>query len=401
MKKLKYIVVAILACFVLAPSSFATSEGQTRANGFVGIVSVNEVDKTDGIVINSDPTFDGLSMGFNVTLLDESDFIKYEAVIRNESDTDYVISEEDTFNPNDYLTYTYQVENPSLKAHSESKVHIAVEYTTEVPDAEFTGGVYENKNKAIIKLLNEDGSEANPNTYDATTSKYIAGIIVCAVVFFAFLLLFAKKRGRVKLGLFGLTIALGALPLLSFAAETIELTVNAEVSITRGYEAAYQFDFPFFDAYFKADDADLDMSQTTCDDVIYVGEISEANKYQHCSLPIKKDRSYAAGETVNVKVMSIDYLKVRYTNYCEEISDGVSLCQQDGVELRHDEVDMWGYKKINDGPYKTSEDDYDVMNFSNISFDGMAEGNLYLQLGMPCTFTMPTHPVLLQQVIMF
>ena len=391
----------VLACFVLAPSSFATSEGQTRANGFVGIVSVNEVDKTDGIVINSDPTFDGLSMGFNVTLLDESDYITYEAVIRNESDTDYVISEEATFNPNDYLTYTYQVENPNLKAHSESRVHIAVEYTTEVPDAEFMGGVYENKNKAVIRLLNEDGSEANPNTYDASTSKYLAGIIVFAVLMFAFILLFTKKRGRTKLGLFGLTIALSVLPLLSFAAETIELTVNAEVSITRGYEVAYQFDFTFFDAYFKVDDVDFDMSQTTCDDVIYLDEVSEANKYLHCDHPIRKDRSYAAGETVNVKVQPIDYLRVEYTNYCEEIADGVRLCSRDGVELRHDEVDMWGYEKIDDGTYKTSEDDYEVMNFSNISFDGMAEGNLYLQLGMPCTFTMPTHPVLLQQVIMF
>ncbi len=395
MKKLKYIVMAILACFVLAPSTFATSEeGETRASGSVSITSITEVSKTDGVVINSDPTFSGLDMSFNVSFLEYSDHIEYEATVQNTTNADYIISDETAFSPNDYLTYTYQVDNPTLKAHGESKVRVAVDYTTEVPDAELTGGVYQNSNQVVIKLLNEDGSEANPNTDDFITPKYLVVVIVCAVVMLAFVLLFAKKRGRAKLGLFALTVALSVLPLLSFAAETIKLTINAEVSIKKAYEVVYQFNLRGSSAYLKS--TDYNLSEANCNKVMYLGEVSDDNKYLQCNYPIKKDRSYAAGETVNIKEMQIEYLAINNNNECEMLDASTRLCSLNDVRSVQEDWGIWGYTKIASGSYKTNDDDDTVMNFSNIWYNTWSSDGLILT-DLPCTFTMPAHPVLLYQ----
>ena len=148
MKKIKYLFFAILLSIFLFPNVYAKDS--------VYIKSITLDSSSNNTSINDKPTFSGLNMNFDLGFKEVGDYAKYKVVIRNDSNTDYNISEDTSFNTSDYIKYTYEVEN-KLKAKSESIVYVTVKYNKKVDSSLLVNGKYIENNKAVVQLANKDG----------------------------------------------------------------------------------------------------------------------------------------------------------------------------------------------------------------------------------------------------
>ena len=119
--------------------------------------------KSENTIIKSEPTFNGLVMNFDVSFKQKNDFVKYKVVVKNDTNIDYKIANDTSFNKSDHITYTYDVEN-ILKPKGEAVVYVTITYSSEVDPSELVDGMYKEENKAVIQLLNKDGKVENPNT---------------------------------------------------------------------------------------------------------------------------------------------------------------------------------------------------------------------------------------------
>lgn len=90
MKKIKYLIFALLLSFVFIPNAFA--------KGNVEIKSIELDSKSDNTVVKKDPTFNGLEMNFGLAFKTKGDYAKYKIVIKNDTNTDYKITEDTSFN---------------------------------------------------------------------------------------------------------------------------------------------------------------------------------------------------------------------------------------------------------------------------------------------------------------
>ncbi len=380
MKKLKSILVAILAVLALAPNTFATGVS-SRA---VEIKSI-EPEIMAGNPTVSEPTFDGLEMSLNVSFSAPNDSVKYKITIQNNTDTEYELSEETPFDDSEYVTFDYELENDTLVAQGEAVVYLTLTYASAVPASEIGDSGYAVNNKATIKFTDQNGGTVNPNTADSSRSSMVITLIATTIAF-AFIMLFSRRRSFAKRGIFGLILALCVIPLIASAAEKLSLDVNVHISIdapkyeisyrgSRGYKwystAKYEFtDGHCMDSYYGVT-------------AIYVGTKTESNKYRYCEYPILKKGSYRAGATVSVEGITFTSIDMTDSIYCTDESDGSIICPTDQIMNHQYSIDYWIYTF-------SDSSDADVMNFSNaIDY----EAGIGLMINLPSSFTMPRHDV--------
>ena len=380
MKKIKSILVAILAVLALAPNTFATGVS-SRA---VEIKSI-EPEIMAGNPTVSEPTFDGLEMSLNVSFSAPNDSVKYKITIQNNTDTEYELSEETPFDDSEYVTFDYELENDTLVAQGEAVVYLTLTYASAVPASEIGDSGYAVNNKATIKFTDQNGGTVNPNTADSSRSSMVIALIA-ATIAFAFIMLFSRRRSFAKRGIFGLILALCVIPLIASAAEKLSLDVNVHILIdapkyeisyrgSRGYKwystAKYEFtDGYCMDSYYGVT-------------AIYVGTKTESNKYRFCEYPILKKGSYRAGATVSVEGITFTSIGMADPIYCTDESDGSIICPTDQIMNHQYSIDYWIYTF-------SDSNDADVMNFSNaIDY----EAGISLMIDLPASFTMPRHDV--------
>ena len=166
MKKLLF---TVLICLLFIPFVFAEN--------LVEIESIELIDFSDTAKEKTKPTHEGLEMNYDVSFGEVDDFVKYKIVVKNNSDVDYKISEKELFNESHYVKYTYEV-GELLKAKSSVEVYLTISYNKEIDEIDFTNGVYEETNKAIVKLLDENNEEVNPNTKSSAIMFIIFGIAI-------------------------------------------------------------------------------------------------------------------------------------------------------------------------------------------------------------------------------
>ena len=387
-KYISLLLIVVLFGIAFIPNVFADNK--------VGIKSIELVEKSENTIINSEPKFNNLEMNFDVAFKAKDDYVKYKVIVSNNTDINYKISEDTSFNDSQYMTYKYEV-NDELKANDETVVYVTITYSKEIDSSKLSNGKYSESNQAIVHLLNSKGQVVNPNT----SSSIVMILINLFIVLFVSILLFIKVRNKKIIPLV-LILGLSLIPITTYAVETLKLTINVNVEIEKGYEVDYLTET---DIYLTDDELKYwDMSNATCDKTLNIVDGSNITKYTYCNGTIiyKDSNSYFAGDIVELKSLKLRGFdfgahdpSINMYDYCSNsFNDSVVTCDSRAEEIIYD-FNYWLYDKnySNQYNYPFFDTDKDIMNFSSIKNDKWEEQN-YVSLQTPVSFTMPDHDVL-------
>ena len=217
MKKIGMILLIILLmCF--APSVYA-AEG-------VGIESVTVDSKSTGTVIVNPATFEGLSLKSDVKFNNVDDYVKYKLVIKNDTATDYELTE--STSSSSYITYEYSYDdgNKVLTANSSKTMFITIKYSSSVPASEFTAGNYTETKSITINLDTGTDEITVPSTIDGL---YCYLVLLIGTLVFAIALFKATNNKRY---LTLVLVSMVLIPLNIHAIEKLKLTIESKVEIT-------------------------------------------------------------------------------------------------------------------------------------------------------------------------
>ncbi len=367
------------------------------ADNKVGIKSIELVEKSENTTINSEPKFNNLEMNFDVAFKAKDDYVKYKVVVSNNTNVDYKISEDTSFNDSPYMTYKYDVEK-DLKANDETVVYVTITYSKEIDSSKLAEGKYSESNKAIVQLLDRNGNTVNPNT----SSSIVMILINLFMVLFISILLLIKFKGNNVIPMI-LILGLSLMPITTKAIETLKLTINVNVEIEKAYKVTYYF----IDDWIYLTDEELkdwDMSGAKCEKIYNIDDGISVQKYTYCSgsLLYNDSKLYYAGEKVDLKSIKVrlfnlgeyDYENDLY-EYCSKDSNNnlIFNCNSNSKEKSNDQ-DYWYYniKFSYQYNYPFFYTDKDIMNFDKI----IDEWDRKKRFGVdaPASFTMPDHDVL-------
>ena len=391
-KYLSLIIIIMLFGFMFIPNVFADNK--------VFIKSIELVEKSENTTINSEPKFNNLVMDFDIAFKAQDDFVKYKVVVSNNTNIDYKISEDTSFNGSQYMTYKYDVEN-ELKSNDETIVYVTITYSKTIDSSKLSNGKYSESNKAIVQLLDEEGTLVNPNT----SSSIVMILINLCIVLFVSLLLFIKSRNKNIISLV-LILGLSLIPITTYAVETLKLTINITIEIEKGYEVAYFV----YDSVFLTEDElkEWDLSDATCDGILNVMDGSSTKKYRYCqgkdAIIYKSSKLYSSGEKVDLNKIKIRHFDLSeydsdtgVPKHCSvDLNDSSILNCDSNIKEQLEEINYWYYDKqsLSSHNYPFFETDKDIMKFSEIDDDSWLGEYGYLGLKVPVSFTMPNHDVL-------
>ena len=372
------------------------------ADNKVGIKSIELVEKSENTTINSKPKFNNLEMNFDVGFKAKNDYVKYKVVVSNNTNIDYKISEDTSFNESSYMTYKYDVEK-DLKENDETIVYVTITYSKEIDSSKLAEGKYSESNKAIVQLLDRNGNTVNPNT----SSSIVIILINLFIVSFVSILFFIKFRKNKTIPLV-LILGLSLIPITTYAVATLKLMINVNVEIKKGYVVDYLFE----NTCMYLTDEELknwDMSNATCDKTLNIIDGSNTKKYIYCegNMIYKDNKFYSAGDIVELKTIESRYFHLGEYDFdtgvpkhCSVDSNDSSIlnCDSNVKEYFHDLI-VYDYSKKNSNKYNYScfETDKDVMNFSKINKDRWKDYG-YLEFEVPVSFSMPDHNVLFKYI---
>ncbi len=389
--KIYYEKVKILFAFSIVLLMFL-SITNVNATENVKIKSIDLVDKSVNASETSKATFDGLTMNFNIRFLSVDDYAKYKVVVENNESSDYKISVDSEFNNSKYITYEYE-KTDSLKANSESEFYVTVTYKNKVSDSDLVNDKYTEKNSAVLKLSN--GNINNPNTSNNMIMIVIGLLVVSTILFVLFKSSKNKKANVLVL------LSLLSIPLFVKAVDSLKITINSNASIEKGYYVGYEVH-----GYIKASDiSNYDLSYAKLLTYVYVGSVSEENKYLLYDYPIYKGQKlYSFGEAVNFNYDSISIYKFN-SNYCDAPDKKIStyegfrdlepgsICETpEKLDASHYLVYHYAKDDLTYFGYKYNEDDNTVMKFSNATDNWQDGGKIIPNDGS--TFIMPKHNIL-------
>ena len=392
-KYVSLLLIVVLFGIMFIPNVFADNR--------VGIKSIELVEKSENTTINSEPKFNNLEMNFDVGFKAKNDYVKYKVVVSNNTDIDYKVSEDTSFNDSQYMTYKYDVEK-KLKAKDETIVYVTITYSKTIDSSKLSNGKYSESNKAIVQLLDEEGTLVNPNT----SSSIVMILINLCIVLFISLLLFIKSRNKNTISLV-LILGLSLIPITTYAVETLKLTINITIEIENGY----RIDYAMYTGVYLTDEElkDWDMSHAKTHDVYIINDGSNTKKYSYYFgvLLYKGNELHYAGEKVDLETLKYRDLDTygynfstgNYEDYCIYDSDTDIYTCDSRVEELYREKSYWDYGKYysNEYNYPFFDTDKDVMNFSKCN-DSNWNDYQELNFNAPISFTMPDHDVLFANV---
>ena len=370
------------------------------ASGGVTIKSIDLVDKSINTTEASKAKANGLSMDFDLKFKEVNDYAKYKIVVENKDNKDYKISVDSNFENSKYISYKYDNAD-ILKANSDTEFYVTVTYNKKLDESNYADGKYSEKNSAVLKL--SDGVN-NPKTFNNSWSLIIL-VVMCVTLIFLFKN--KKNRGMNVLVLFSLL----SVPLFVKAIDYLKITVNSNVVIEKGYSVDYAIEHGFIKAS-EVDNYDLLYGDCHNYEKIYVGSISEENRYLYCEgIIYKGKKKYAPGEKVSVSnekpvAYNFDFDNCKYSDESSAMDDSSS--EEDEISLaaalkpidiicpspEKIKFDFYLYsQKASNVGYPIGKDDNISMNFTNVRDNWQDDGEMVLYDNS--TFVMPNHKVLL------
>ena len=370
------------------------------ASDGVTIKSIDLVDKSINTTEASKAKANGLSMDFDLKFKEVNDYAKYKIVVENKDSKDYKISVDSNFENSKYISYKYDNADV-LKANSDTEFYVTVTYNKKLDESNYVDGKYSEKNSAVLKL--SDGVN-NPKTFNNSWSLIIL-VVMCVTLIFLFKN--KKNRGMNVLVLFSLL----SVPLFVKAIDYLKITVNSNVVIEKGYSVDYAIEHGFIKAS-EVDNYDLLYGDCHNYEKIYVGSISEENRYLYCEgIIYKGKKKYAPGEKVSVSnekpvAYNFDFDNCKYSDESSAMDDSSS--EEDEISLaaalkpidiicpspEKIKFDFYLYsQKASNVGYPIGKDDNISMNFTNVRDNWQDDGEMVLYDNS--TFVMPNHKVLL------
>ena len=362
-----------------------------NASDNVKIKSIDLVDKSVNTTEVSNATFNGLTMNFDLKFMSVDDYAKYKVIVENNESKDYKILVDSNFSNSKYITYDYE-KTDNLKANSDNEFYVTVSYKNEVGDSDFSDGKYTEKNSAVLKL--DDGSISNPVTSNNEVMIIIGLILMSSILFALF------KNNKNKSFNFIILFIVLLLPLFVKAIDSLKITVNSNVVIEKGYSVDYEV----VDYIKTSEFDDYDLSNADCSGSVYVGNISEENRYVYCDGAIRKGKKrFYSGSKVNLSDTDMPNYYYFDWDSCKN-PDGSSITDYwDGsndylctsVENQKFSVGSYLYKYSYQSEYfgyQISDDDISSMKFTDVIDLWDSERRIYIKDNT--SFIMPNHDVL-------
>ena len=222
MKKIaKFLLLIIIMTFSFTISNVYAEEKIT-------IESVTLEEKTDTTTELSEPTINGLNIGFDLSYSQVNDYAKYKIIINNPTNDDYQIDKESKFNSSDYLTYKYELDNNTniIRSNSKLTMYITIIYKTEVSNEKLTNGKFIETNTATINVSN--GKDIiNPKT--GNNILIIIFILITATIIS--FVLFKNTQNKKHLSI--MVVSLLLIPIGIYALEKLQINVTTKITIDK------------------------------------------------------------------------------------------------------------------------------------------------------------------------
>ena len=236
---MKKIVLAVLAFVLLLSVPFVKAD-----NNKISIKNFTMLEKSANVE-SSIESFNGLDINADISFNELNDYVKYELVLKNNSDVDYTIASVSDDNQNGHITISYEVSDNEFKAGKEVSVYLTMKYTSLI------GTTREAVADALSISLNYDNGEEssvniNPSTGDNIVRYFVTfGVSVLALVFIFF---GARKRKLLK----ALVIVAILVPTFGSAIATkINFRISGNIVINRvfnNYTVVYVVDDDEYDS---------------------------------------------------------------------------------------------------------------------------------------------------------
>lgn len=402
MKKIMYVLLIISFMFI----SYVYAENS------VEIKSIELDSKSDNVIINNEPTYSGLEMNFDIAFKEKGDFVRYKAVIINNTDKEYTISDDTSFNESSYITYTYQSDS-ILKANSEGILYVTITYNNEISDNLLVSGKYSESNKAVVQLLNDNEEVVEPSNIenesdiekkiDNPKTWFAFPLIVLIVVIISTLIasiLLLNKKSVIKYMVMIFIFGIGIIPIIVLALEKLSFTINVNVEILKTYKVYYAADV--YSRFFYTDEELNDIGPSNLDcNTYYIGSKTEENKYNRCVYKYEYvvRGEYAAGEVVNIITTHIRDFYIdndSLDNYCEEESDGSYLCIGDIKHTEWDNIDWFYNPSLEYAHRYTDEEMEEFARYLHVS--DYSNYHDWMIIYSPATFIMPDSDIYFDMV---
>ena len=208
----------------------------------VKIESITLDSKSDRTEIISEPTYEGLSIRFNLKFVEVNDYAKYKIIINNQDNEDYEIEGLNDFKSSKYVAYSFNYDNSKnkIEKNSKSTVYVTIKYVKEVEDTLVDKtGKYTEYNSLVLNLGNDnsiiEGNPVskkieqvidNPSTGDRIVIAFIAILLITGI----FLIL--KKHNKQKY-INVLIITMLMIPTIVFALNKIKITIDSTILIEK------------------------------------------------------------------------------------------------------------------------------------------------------------------------
>ncbi len=287
----------------------------------VKITSVELVDNTKNLEVEKNPSFKDLTINFNLKFANTNEFVKYKAIIKNDTNKDYEIEDGEKFNEGKFIKYDFALDNKDnkvIKAGEERTMFITITYIKEVSPELFKDGKYVETNEMTVNLSNDDKEAANPKTEIGDFLKII-GILMLV----AFILALLSKYQLSKLVVLLIAIAI---PITIYALEKITIKMEASIEIIEPPKKELTTQYSHCGYY---DDATQTYYRSGSVELKFLEGMTWEEFYES---------EYA--NTLNPNLLSLmkrkNYLVNKELYYCERNSTNIDEC----IELNVKEVQL-------------------------------------------------------------
>ena len=237
MKNIKYLLLLLLFIPIIA---FAKDN--------VEIESITLLEKSEYVSELENATYDNLKLDFKLKFVNKDDYAKYKVILKNNSDKDYEVDNQTTFNEGNFVKYEFNVDNDLkiLKANEELVIYVKISYIKEVDSNSFVNGKYVDNNTVSLELSNFDEIDENENikfvVNPNTDTGYMIAIVLILILSILIIILIKNRKTKRYITMLILLL----IPLYVYAIERIRLDVDAYVEIVK--KNKFELLFYFCDA---------------------------------------------------------------------------------------------------------------------------------------------------------
>ncbi len=179
---MKKVILTVLAFVLLLTATFVKAD-----NNKISISSFTLLEKSENVVSTIEG-IDGLDITADISFNELNDYVKYELVLKNDSDVDYTIANVNDDNQNGHITTSYEVSQNEFKSGEEISVYVTMKYTSLIGTTreDVANGLsislnYDNGEESTVNVVDP---EVNPSTSDNVIRYFVTlGVSTIALIF--------------------------------------------------------------------------------------------------------------------------------------------------------------------------------------------------------------------------